>query len=146
MCEECAPSVPVSRLIGRSSFGDSFGRVNDAASKNIQEVISLRRGLMWNDAAVCGGRMDLNIFVGDLSERWMSLESEPVIMFSVTLICWEYRDTSLLTRVHPNHRAIVSWGFSLTGLNEYLLIHPRSFELSVKARMWDPCPSCWMVM
>ena len=67
MCEECAPSVPVSRLIGCSGFGFSFGRVNNAASNNIQEVISLGRGLMWNDAAVCGARMYLNIFVRDLS-------------------------------------------------------------------------------
>ena len=88
MCEECAPSVPVSRLICRSGFGDSFGRVNYAASDNTQEVISLGGVLTWNDAAVCGGRMDLNIVVRDLSERWVSLESETAMMLLVTLICW----------------------------------------------------------
>ena len=31
--------------------------------------------LMCNDAAVCGGRMDLNIVVRDLSEWWKSFES-----------------------------------------------------------------------
>ena len=44
--------------------------------------------LMCNDAAVCGGRMDLNIVVRDLSERWVSLESETAMMLLVTLICW----------------------------------------------------------
>ena len=38
------------------------------------------------------------------------------------------------------------WGYSSTGSNEALCIHPRSLELSVKARMLDPCPSCWMVI
>ena len=52
---------PVARLIGRSGFGDSFGCVEDAASDNTQEIIFLGGGLVWNDAAVCGGRMELNI-------------------------------------------------------------------------------------
>ena len=41
------------------SFGDSLGLVDDAASENIQEKISLGGSLMWNDSAVCGGRMKL---------------------------------------------------------------------------------------
>ena len=52
VCEECAPYLPVARLIGRSSFGYSLGFVEDAASDNIQEIISLGGSLMWNDAAV----------------------------------------------------------------------------------------------
>ena len=39
--EWCAPSVPVSRLLGQSVFGNSFGHVDDATRENIQEVISL---------------------------------------------------------------------------------------------------------
>ena len=53
MCEECAPSVPFSRLIGCSGFGDPFGRVDKNASDNIQEVISMVSGLMCNEAAFC---------------------------------------------------------------------------------------------
>ena len=49
-------------------------------------------------------------------------------------------------RVHPRHRATVSWGSSLPGLNEALCIHHRELELSIKARMWDSCPIFWMVM
>ena len=64
-------------------------------------------GLIWNDAAVCGGRTNLNIFVTYLSEGSRSLENESMMMFLVPLICWEYRDTSLLTRVHPNHQSTV---------------------------------------
>ena len=40
----------------------------------------------------------------------------------------------------------MSWGSSLTGYNEDLCIHPRELELSVKARMWNPCPIFWMAM
>ena len=67
-------------------------------------------------------------------------------MFLIPLMCWEYRDTLLMMRVHPSHRKTMSWGSTSTGLNESLWIHPRELELSVKARMWDPCPSFWMVM
>ena len=100
----------------------------------------------FNDANVCGGRVDLKIVVRDLSERWKSLESKYAMMFSIPLICWEYRDASLLTRVKPIHRSTVSWGSSSTGSNKDLWIHPEELELSVKARMWDPFPSCCMVM
>ena len=56
-------------LIGRCGFVNSFNRVEDAGSDNIQEIIFLGRGLMWNNAAVCGGRIDLKIVARDLSER-----------------------------------------------------------------------------
>ena len=52
-------------MLGHSIFGDSLGRVKDAASDNIQEIISLDGSLMWNNAAVCGGRMELKTFVRD---------------------------------------------------------------------------------
>ena len=32
MFEECAPPIPVSRLIGRSGFGDAVGSVEAAAT------------------------------------------------------------------------------------------------------------------
>ena len=64
--EECAPSVPFYRLIGRSGFGHYFGHVEDEASdNNIQEIISLGGGLMCNNDAVCGERMKLKILVRD---------------------------------------------------------------------------------
>ena len=69
VCEEIATYLSVDRLLCRSGFGDSFSCVDDADSKNIHEVIFLGRGLMCNDAAVCGGRIDLKIVARDLSER-----------------------------------------------------------------------------
>ena len=65
MCKEYAPYFPVSRIIGRSGSGDSFGHVKDAVGDNIQEIISLGGGLVWNDAAICGWRMGLKILVRD---------------------------------------------------------------------------------
>ena len=57
-CEGCAPSLPVARLHGRGDLVDSFGCFDDAASENIQEIIFLGCGFMWNYAAVCGGKME----------------------------------------------------------------------------------------
>ena len=104
VCEECSPSVPVAILIGRSGSGNSSDCVKDAASDNIQEIIFLGSGLMWKDAAVCGGIMEFKILVRDLSEIWKPLESESDMMLLVSLMCWEYRDTLVLTRFHtPYH-------------------------------------------
>ena len=86
MCEEFEPYFPVVILLGCSGFGDSFGCVDYAASNNIQEVISLGSGLMWNYDAVYGGKMDLKIIARDLYERGKSFESEYAIMFLVPLI------------------------------------------------------------
>ena len=74
-----------------------------------------------------------------------SLDSKHAMMFSVPLMCWEHRNTSLLTSVQPNHHATVSCPPKLTGSKDALCTHPRALELSVKARMWAPCPSCWIV-
>ena len=41
MCREDAPYLPVTRLPVRSDFGDSFGRVKDDTTENIQEIIVL---------------------------------------------------------------------------------------------------------
>ena len=57
MFDEFAPPIPVARLLGRSGFGDAVGSVEAAASDDIQEITFLGGCLMWNDAAVCGGRI-----------------------------------------------------------------------------------------
>ena len=144
MCEEFAPSFLVTIMLGRSAFGNCFGHIEDAASDNIQDIIFLGGGLMLNDADLFGGRTKLKILARDWYDMWKYLESKSTVMFSVTLMCWEYRYTSLLKRVQPSHRATVSWTTSFTGSNDALCIHPRALEISVKARMWDHCPSCYM--
>ena len=75
-----------------------------------------------------------------------SLESESAMILLVTLMCWEYRYTLLLTSVQPNHCATVSWPLLFTGSKDDLCIHPRELEISVKARKCTPCPSCWIVI
>ena len=65
MGKEGVPLFPFSRLLLCSGFGDYFGRVKDAASKNIQGVIYLGSGFMWNDIGVCGGTMGLKIMTRD---------------------------------------------------------------------------------
>ena len=117
MRKECAQSIQVYRLIGPSGFEYSFGCINDATRYNIQEVISLGIGLMWNYAAVCVGRMGLKILERDSSEMWKFLKSESAMMFTDPLMCWGLRYTSLLMRVQPNHRDTVLWSYSLTGSN-----------------------------
>ena len=59
MFEECAPNILVTILLGRSGFGDSVGCVDAAASDDIQEITFMVGCLMWNNAAVCGGRIRL---------------------------------------------------------------------------------------
>ena len=60
---------------------------------------------MWSDAAVCGGRVWLNIFVRFWYDMWNICEREPEMIFSVPLMCCEYRDVSLLARDQPRKRA-----------------------------------------
>ena len=67
--EECTPLIQSYRLLYHSNFRDSFGRVEDASSKNTQEAISLGSSLMWNGVDICGGRRGVEIWVRDLSER-----------------------------------------------------------------------------
>ena len=74
MFEKYAPPIPVSRLLGRSGFGDSVGSVEAAAGNDIQEITFLGGFLMWNYAAVCGGRIWLEIFVSICSGLWKSCE------------------------------------------------------------------------
>ena len=57
--EECAPPIPVARLLGRSGFGNAVGSAEAAASNDIQEITFMGGCLMWKNAAVCGGRIRL---------------------------------------------------------------------------------------
>ena len=60
---ECAPPITVTILLGHSGFGDAVGSVEAAASNDIQEITFLGGCLMWNDAAVCCGRIWLNFLL-----------------------------------------------------------------------------------
>ena len=115
MCEKCAPSIPVNRLIGHSGFGYSVGCIEADTSDDTQEIMSLGRCLMWNDAVVFGGRVKLNSFVRVWSYMWKSLDMESAMMFSVPLMCYDYMDVLLLTRVQPSQRDTELCDSSLTG-------------------------------
>ena len=52
-----------SRLLGRIGFVYYFICVKDNDGNNIQELIYLGICLIWNDAAVYGGRMGYKIWV-----------------------------------------------------------------------------------
>ena len=74
MCEECAPSLSVDRMLGhsgRSGFSDDVGYVDDSTSYNTHEIMFLGSCLIWNDAAVCGERIRANVFVRVLSDMWI---------------------------------------------------------------------------
>ena len=94
VCKECAPSVPVSRLLGCSGFFDPFGCAEDSASNNIQEIISLDSGLIYNYSPLFGGRMGFKILVRYSCYMWKFLNSKYDVMFADPLMCWECRDTS----------------------------------------------------
>ena len=68
------------------------------------------------------------------------------MMFYVPLMCCEYRDVLLLTRVHPIQRATALYDSTLTGSKYALCIHTNAPELSVNSKMCDPCPSCRMAI
>ena len=74
MCEKCEQYIPVTRLLGRSVFGDAVGCVEAATSYDTQEITYLGGCLMWTDATVYGGRVCLKIFVRVWSDMWKSLE------------------------------------------------------------------------
>ena len=63
------------------SLENYFGCVEDSAGKNIQEMISLGNGLMWNDATVCDGMMDFKISVRYSCEMWKYLERDSAMIF-----------------------------------------------------------------
>ena len=68
------------------------------------------------------------------------------MMFSVPLMCCEYRDISLLTSVHPSQRATTSCDSAFTGSKEALCIQPSALELSMNDNMYDPYTIFRMVM
>ena len=146
MSEECAQPIPVAIILGRSGFGNSVGSVEAAASDDIHEITFLNICLMWNNDAVCCGRIWLEIFVSVWSDLRKSPERESVMMFSVPLMCCEYRYVLLLTSVHPSQRATALWDSAFTGSKDALCIHPSALELSMNSRMCDPCPNFRMVM
>ena len=94
MFEEYSPPSPVARMLGRSGFGNDVGIVKADASDDIQEIKFLGSWLMWNNAAVCCGNIWSKMFVTVWSDLWKSLERESAMMFSVPLMCCEYRDVS----------------------------------------------------
>ena len=101
---------------------------------------------MQNDTAVYSVRIRLNVFVSVWSDIWKSCDRESAMMFSVPLMCCEFRDVSLLTSVHPIQRATASFDSAFTGSKDALYIQPSALEMSVNAKMCDPCPICRMVM
>ena len=94
MFEECAPPIPVARLLGHSVFVDAVGIIESVASNGIQEITFLGGCLIWNDAAVCFGQIWLKFFVSVWSDLWTYLERESAMMFYVPLMCCEYRYVS----------------------------------------------------
>ena len=101
---------------------------------------------MWNYAAVCCGRIWLKFFVSVWSYLWKSLERESAMIFSVTLMCCEYMDVSLLTSIHPSHHTTALWYYVFTASKDYLCIQPSALELYANDKMCDPCPICRMFM
>ena len=91
MLEECDPPSPVARLLGPSGFEDAVGSIEADASDDIQEIKFLGRCLMWNNVAVYCGKIVSKMFVKVWPDLWKSLERESAMMFSVPLMCCEYR-------------------------------------------------------
>ena len=141
MLEEYPSPFAVARLIGCSGFGDSVGSVEAAASNDIQEITFLGSCLMWKNVAVYCGNIWLKFFVRVWSDLCKYLERGYAMMFSVPLSCCEYRDVSLLTAIHPSHPATALWDYAFNGSKDALCIYPSALELSVNARMCDPCPN-----
>ena len=92
MFEECYPPFTVARLLVCSGFGNAIVSVEAAASNDIQEITFLGSCLMWNNAVVCCGKIWSKMFVRVWSELCKSPERESAMMFSVPLMCCEYRD------------------------------------------------------
>ena len=64
----------------------------------------------------------------------------------VPLMCCEYKDILLLTRVQPIQRAAESCDSALAGSKDALYIQLSALELSVNTKMFEPCPSYRIVM
>ena len=68
------------------------------------------------------------------------------MIFSVPLMCYEFRDVFLLTSFHPSQHATALFNYSFAGSEDALCIQRSALELSVNAKMCDPCPIDRMVM
>ena len=91
MSEECAPPIPFNRLLGRSGFCNEVSCIKADTSNDIQYITFIGGCLMWNDSAVCGGRVQLKMFVRVWYYMWKSLERESAMIFSIPLMSCEYR-------------------------------------------------------
>ena len=78
--------------------------------------------MLCNDATVCGGRVRLKTFVRVWVNMCKSLEGYSAMMFSVLLVCCDYRDVLLLTRVQPSQRATASCDSEFTGSKDALCV------------------------
>ena len=56
----------------------------------------------------------------------LSFDREFAMIFSVPLMCCDYRDVSLLTSVHPSQRATASFDSAFTGSKDALYIQPSA--------------------
>ena len=124
----------------------AVGIVEADASDDIQDITFLGGFLMWKNANVCCGGIWLKCFVCFWSDIWKYLERESAMMFSVPLTCCEYRDVSLLTSVHPSQRATALWYSAFNGSKDVLCIQSSDLEVSVNAKICDPCPIFRMVI
>ena len=90
--------------------------------------------------------MRLKVFLSVWYDMWNFLERDSAMIFSIPLMCYEYRDVSLLKRVQTTHQATALCDFTFTGSKDALCIHPSALELSVNTNMCEPCPRCRIVM
>ena len=135
VCNKCAPSIPVTRLIGRSGFVNYVGYIKATSGVDTQEITSLISCLMWNDASVCERRVWLNIFVRIWYDMWKNFERESTMILSVPLMCCDYMDVSFLTRVQPSHKDKSLCDSDFTGSNYALCIQPSALEMSMNDKM-----------
>ena len=131
---------------GCSVFGNAVFCVDASASYYTQEITYMGGCLMWNYAAVCGGRMWLNFFVRVWSDMWKSLERESEMMFSVPLMCCDNRDVLLLNRVKLIQWDRSSCDSTYTGSKDALCIQPSALKLSVNSKICSPFVGCKIVM
>ena len=92
------------------------------------------------------GGFGKNNIVSVWSDMWKSCERESAMIFSVPLRYCEYRDVSLLTRVHPRQWATSLCDSAFNDSKDALCIQPSALELYENAKICDRCPSRRMVM
>ena len=68
------------------------------------------------------------------------------MMFYVPLMCCEYRDVSLLTRVQSSQQGTASCDSAYTESKDAFSIQPSAMELSMNDKMCAPCVSWLIVM